>query len=469
MNEELKRDLSLFFEPRSVVIIGSLKTGMSGGGVIIENLRKFGFSGKIYPVNPSYDKVLDLKVYPNINDIPEIADLAIVVTPNKIVPSIVKECAKKGVKAVIIVSDGFAEFSDEGARLQQEVVDIAKSTGLQIIGPSTIGIVNAAIGLATTQYMVGYEKIKRGNIALVSQSGVMGLQALPFENYGLSKMCDLGNKCDLDESDLLEYLADDLDTKVIGLHLEDVRNGRHFLSAARDAIAKKPVLVFRLGRTEESKRAMVSHTGSMAGEYKIYESAFKQAGIIKVDTLREFLEIPKIFVSQPLPEGNRIAIITITGGGGTIAIDKAIESGLSLAKLSAETLDKLAKMHPTLKGNPIDIVPAMLSVDLISLYKDAINLLLSDKNVDCIAITLWANPMVSPQFYVQLLSDLNMTKPITIWVYGPTSSGVEETIRDLENSGFPAFPDFETAIKAMGAMYEYSVTCSHHAIDEIDI
>ncbi|RZN69969.1 MAG: hypothetical protein EF807_03970 [Candidatus Methanolliviera hydrocarbonicum] len=469
MNEELKRDLGLFFEPRSVAVIGSLETGFSGGGVIIENLRKFGFPGKIYPVNPSYDKVLDLRVYPNIDEIPEVVDLAIVITPTRVVPSIVKECAKKGVKAAIIVSDGFAEFSDEGAELQREVVEIAKSTGLHIMGPNTIGVVNTAIGLVTNQFIVGYEKIRRGGIALVSQSGVIGLQALPFENYGLSKMCDLGNKCDLDESDLLEYLADDLDTKVIGLHLEGVREGRHFLKTARNAVAKKPVLAFRLGRTDESKRAMASHTGSMAGEYKIYESVFKQAGIIAVDTLREFLEIPKIFVSQPLPEGNRIAIITITGAGGTIAIDKAIESGLSLAKFSAETLDKLAKIHPTLRGNPIDIVPAMLSVDPISLYKDAINLLLSDKNVDCIAITCWADPMIPPQFYVQLLSDLNMTKPITIWVYGPTHSSVEETLRELENSGFPAFPDFETAIKAIGAMYEYSVTCSHHDIDEIDI
>jgi Acyl-CoA synthetase (NDP forming) len=447
MNEELKRDLGLFFEPRSVAVIGSLETGFSGGGVIIENLRKFGFPGKIYPVNPSYDEVLDMRVYPNINEIPEVVDLAIVITPTRVVPSIVKECAKKGVKAAIIVSDGFAEFSDEGAELQREIVNIAKSTGLHIMGPNTIGVVNTTMGLATNQFIVGYEKIRRGGIALVSQSGVIGLQALPFENYGLSKMCDLGNKCDLDESDLLEYLADDPDTKVIGLHLEDVREGRHFLKTARNAVAKKPVLAFRLGRTDESKRAMASHTGSMAGEYKIYESVFKQAGIIAVDTLREFLEIPKIFVSQPLPEGNRIAIITITGAGGTIAIDKAIESGLSLAKFSAETLDKLAKIHPTLRGNPIDIVPAMLSVDPISLYKDAINLLLSDKNVDCIAITCWADPMIPPQFYVQLLSDLNMTKPITIWVYGPTPSSVEETLRELENSGFPAFPDFETAIK----------------------
>jgi acetyltransferase len=465
MNEELKRDLDLFFEPRSVAIIGSLETGMTGGGVIIENLRKLGFPGKIYPVNPSYDEVLGLKVYPNINELPEIVDLANVMVPRRIVPRIIRECAEKGVKAAVIISDGFAERDKEGAKLQRETVNIAKSAGLRLIGPNTVGVANTAVGLVTSQFLVQYEKIKKGYVAFGGQSGlIVGLQALPFENYCLGKMCDFGNKCDIDESDFLEYLADDPDTKVIGLHLESIKDGYRFLKVAKKTVAEKPILVFKLGRTEDSKRAMISHTGSLAGEYKIYESAFKQAGIIKVDTLREFLEIPKIFVSQPLPEGNRIAIITTSGGCGTIAIDKAIESGLSLAKLSTETLEGLAKIHPTLRRNPIDIVPAMLSVDLTSLYKDTINLLLDDRNVDCITIVCWAPPMIPPQFYVQLLSDLNMTKPITIWVYGPTPSGVEETLRELENSGFPAFSDFEIAIKAMGTMYEYSVTCSHHII-----
>ena len=451
-------DLSPFFEPESVAIIGSLSQIWFGGQAVLKNLHDFGYSGKIYLINPSYDEVQGVRVYPTIRDVPETVDLAIIVTAARQVPSIVKDCAEKGVRGIIIGADGFAEKDREGTELQNEVVEIARRAGIRIIGPNTVGTVNTATGMVTATYLIGYDKIKKGGIAFAAQTGIIGPQALPYEDwgYGISKICDFGNKCDVDESDLLGYLAEDPDTKVIAMHLEGIRDGRRFLEVAKRVLREKPILILKPGRSKESTKALLSHTGSMAGDQKIYESAFKQAGIIQVNSFKELLEIPRSFSCQPLPRGNRLGIITITGGAGIMAIDTATESGLTLAKLYTETNEKLSKIHPTLVGNPSDLGPLVALGGELP-YGEVIEAILNDENVDCIFCVLYGG-LLPADFYLQILNDIKNPedKPMTFWVYGPRSEGVDQICLELGNNGYPVYRDMETATKALGAMYQYA-------------
>jgi len=375
-----------------------------------------------------------------------------------VVPEIIEHCVEKKVKAAIIVSDGFAERDEQGARLQQEVVRIARSSGLRLLGPNTIGVVNPYVGLITSQYGVLYEKIHTGSIALCAQTGLIGPSTMPFEDmqYGISRICDFGNKCDIDEIDLLEYLGNDPKTKVIAMHLEDIRDGRSFMRKVKEVVSKKPVLILKPGRTEESRKALASHTGSLAGEDRIYDSAFKQAGVIRVSTYKELFDLAKIFAYQPLPAGNRVAIITMTGGGGVMGVDVAVESGLVPAELSPETIERLAEISPWLASNPLDLGPAAVVVDnFFSHYEEIVETVLKDRNVDCAAIVFSGVPRVLDyQIFARL--ETKISKPVAFWIYGPKLSLAEEFARNLENHGFPASPECEPAIKALGAAFKYS-------------
>lgn len=462
-NMAVRSDLTPFFEPKSIAIIGAIKSPWFGGLVTLNNLKNLGYGGRVYLVNPSYPEVEGIKVYPNVKEIPSEVDLAVIITSSRAVPEIVRNCAEKGVKGAVIVADGFAERDEEGTKLQKQIVEISKQTGIRLLGPNTIGTVNPYTGLITSPYPTGYKSIRKGGVALVAQTGIIGAQAFPFEDlqYGISKICDLSNKCDVNETDLLEYLENDSDTKVIAMHLEDVKDGRRFLEVARRVAKKKPIIVYKPGRTSESKKALASHTGSIAGDHKIYQSAFRQVGLIQVNSFVELFQVAKAFAYQPLPRGNRLGIITISGGAGIMAIDTATEWGLVLGKLSDVSNEKLFEVHPTMVGNPSDIGPAMPTLqDPITPYKKSIEVFLEDKNVDCLLITLYAYPETPPELYTRFLKDLQFgkptDKPVVIWIYGPSNDTVNKICKSLEAANYPAYLDIELAVKALGAMYQYT-------------
>ena len=455
--------IAALFNPQSVAVIGSLREALFGGYVTAKHLLDFGFKGKIYPVNPQYDTALGMKVYPTVKDIPYPVDLAVMMPAAQAVPEIIGHCAEKQVKVAIIVSDGFAERSEEGARLQRQVEATAGKAGLRLLGPNTIGVANPAVGLITTPYRVLYEKIFTGSISICGQTGLIGPQNLPLEEtrYGISKICDFGNKCDIDEIDLLEYLGGDPQTRVIAMHLEQIRDGRAFLKKVREVVRKKPVLVLKPGRTEESKKAMASHTGSLAGEDLVYDSAFRQAGVIRVDSLAELLDFPKVFAYQPLPAGNGVAIITISGGAGVMGVDVAAQHGLKLARLSARTLDTLAGIAPVLAGNPVDLGPALPAYrgGLASRFGEIVGAVLGDENVDCVGIACpWGLRSSLAEVFGPLVRRSNKT--LAVWVPSPSLSRAEEMARSLEGMGFPTYPDCDTAVKALAAAYRYSLVRS---------
>jgi acetyltransferase len=454
-------DLWAFFEPRSVAVFGSLKDGMGLGYGLIKNILDFGFTGKVYPVNPSYSEVLGMKAYPTVNQIADPVDLAVVITPPSTVPTIIEECAQKGVKAAVIVSENFADAGGDGAELQQRLVGITTHSSMRIIGPNTVGVFNAANGFTTIPYPFGYDRVRKGGIAYCSQTGVVLPQCQPLEDraYPVSKMCDVGNKCDVNEVDLLNYLADDPETKVVAMHLEDVKDGRRFMDATRRLVARKPLLIFKPARSEAGARASASHTGSLAVNDRIYDTAIRQTGAIRVNTWQKYWDIPKVFAYQPLSTGNRVAIISHSGGAGVVAADVAVESGLAIARYSDATLDKLAKLSPRLAGNPIDLGPPLsLTDDPMSLQEEVISIVLDDVKVDCATIVLYAGVMAPIEYILEMFTRLKkrVLKPMTVWFYGTRLSLIEDVSRQLEGLGVPTYTDQETAVKALGALARYS-------------
>jgi acyl-CoA synthetase (NDP forming) len=459
--ESEKSALSLFFEPESVAVIGSLREGYFGGYVVIKTLLNAGFEGKIYPINPSYQEVLGLKVYPSIRDVPEKIDLALIMINRRSVPNVLRECSAKGIKSVIVVADGFAERDEEGVRLQNEIVKIAREAGIRIIGPNTAGIVNSANGLIPDPYEPGYKTVKPGAVAICAQTGMINPQAFPYADlhYGVSKICDYGNKCDVDECDLLEYLENDPATKVITMYLESIRDGQRFLDISKRVSAQKPILILKSGRTKEGARVSASHTGALAVDDQIFSAACKQAGIIRLKKFREFFELPKIFSLQPLPKGNRLGIVTFTGGVGVLAIDEGAKCGLTVAKLSPEIVKKLNAIFPGLGKTVVDIGPPMAVNNYMTIYSDILKTVLADDQIDCLFNVIWTSPFKEfVEEYLKFYKSLQGydQKTIATWIYGPSIPLIHEMSGRMEDMGFPVFSDLEMAVKALGMAYQYS-------------
>jgi acyl-CoA synthetase (NDP forming) len=456
-----KSALSLFFEPQSVAVVGSLREGYFGGYVVVKTLLNAGFGGKIYPVNPSYQEVLGLKVYPSINEIPEKIDLVLIMINRRSVPDVMRECAGKGIKSVIVVADGFAERDEEGAKLQNEILEIAREAGIRILGPNTAGVVNSANGLIPDPYEPGYKKVKPGAVAICAQTGMINPQAFPYADlhYGVSKICDFGNKCDVDECDLLEYLESDPATKVITMYLESIQDGQRFLKISKRVTAQKPVLILKSGRTKEGAKVSASHTGALAVDDQIFSAACKQAGIIRLEKFREFFELPKIFSLQPLPKGNRLGIVTFTGGVGVLAIDEGSKYGLSVARLSPEIAKRLNAIFPGLGKTVVDIGPPMAVNNYMTIYSEILKTVLSDDHIDCLFNVIWTSPFKEfVEEYLKFYGELRGShqKTIATWIYGPSIPLVNEMSSRMEDLGFPVFADLETAIKALGMAYQYS-------------
>ena len=456
------RDLSCFFEPRSIAVIGSFRESFFGGYVIVKSLLKAGYKGKIFPVNPAYQDVHGLKVYPSVRDIPQKVDLAMVMINARSVAGMVGECAEKKIRAMIVVSDGFAERDEEGARLQKELLEVAGKEDIRIIGPNTAGVLNTANGFNPCAYEAGYYRIRKGPIAIGSQTGMTNPQAFPYPDlrFGVSKICDFGNKCDVDECDFLEYLAEDPDTGVVSMYLESIKNGRRLLEIAGRVTKAKPVLVFKAGRTEEGAKASASHTGSMAVDDQLFDSLCRQSGLLRLEEFKDLFEIPKMFASQPLPRGGRLGIITFTGGVGVVTIDKGAKYGMGLTRLSGETRRALDAIYRGLGTMPVDIGPMMAAVkNPFELYPGVIEAVVEDSNVDVLFNVLWANPTgIIVSSYLKAYERIKdrVRKPIATWIYGPDPEVSADLTKRVEEMGFPVFPTPEKCIQALGLALQYS-------------
>lgn len=454
--------LDYFLNPKSIALIGTVKEGwFFGGGVIIKDLLGFPYKGAIYPIHPSLKETMGIKVFPNIKEVPGRIELAVIMTSYRYVPQVMMECGEKGVKAVVVVSDGFGELGSEGRKRQEELVEIARSFKMRIIGPNTVGVVDNIKGVSTIPYEKGYDAIKKGSLSIISQTGMYGSQALPFDDYtfGISKIFDLGNMCDINETDCLEYLEEDEDTKVISMYIENIKKGRAFIDVAKRVSKKKPILCLKSGKSADAARAVASHTGSMAGDDMIYDGLFKQTGVVRVDEYEDLLDCAKAFIYQPLPKGNRLGIITLSGANSILTIDDAKRHGLVLADISEGSKRQLNQINPLLGRNPVDLGPASAAfgLEIFNFYTRCIDIFMQDNNVDSIFVVLYATNILRAEYYEDVFKAVSKknTKPIVIWSYGTAERYNRELALIAEGYNIPHYTTSPKAIKALGCMTKY--------------
>jgi acetyl coenzyme A synthetase (ADP forming)-like protein len=376
--------LRSIFSPRSVAVIGASRNPGTIGQVLLQCLLQNRFSGVVYPVNPNADSVMSVKAYPSILDIPGDVDLAIIAVPAALVLKVADECGRKGVRAIIVISDGFKERGPEGASREKELRDITLGHGMRLVGPNCMGVINTnpAIQLNATFSPV-YPPA--GNVAFLSQSGAMGLFILEYAktlNMGISTFVSVGNRADISANDLLQYWEQDPATEVVLLYLESFGNPRTFGRIARRVTVKKPVVIVKSGTTQAGSRAAASHTGALATSDVVSDALFHQAGIIRANAVEELFDVAMLLSNQPLPRGRRLAIVTNGGGPGIIAADACVNNGLLLPELSQETVNEL---RPGIKrdiklGNPLDMT-AGASVDE---FESALKVLARDKGNDAV-------------------------------------------------------------------------------------
>jgi acetyl coenzyme A synthetase (ADP forming)-like protein len=356
MDESTRSKLECLFSPKSVVVLGASSTPGKWGFNVFNRVLRTSSGIRVYPINPSAPEVLGVRAYQRVTDVPDTVDLAVVVIPPQYVPAAMDECALKGVKAAVIISAGFKETGKEGAELEEQVVRIARRSGIRFVGPNCNGHFSTAADLYTT----GEAGIKRGPLALVSQSGNFGGYILgrgTARGIGFSKYVSSGNEADLHLEDYIEYLAEDKETKVIGAYVEGLRDGRRFLDIARRITGKKPIVVMKVGRTKEGAQAAQSHTGALSGSDEIHDAAFRQSGVIRVDEVDDLFDVALALIRQPLPKGKRIGILTIGGGFGVVATDACRRLGLEMPPLTEETIQTLNKYLPPRwsHANPVDM------------------------------------------------------------------------------------------------------------------
>ncbi|MBE9501760.1 MAG: CoA-binding protein [Dehalococcoidia bacterium] len=355
---EIYRKFEPLFAPRSVALLGASKDPRKWGCIVLANLINGGFPGKIYPVNPREKEILGLRVYRIVGDIPETPDLAVIVVPPSSVLPVVKDCVSKGVRAGLVITAGFAEVGGEGERLQREMVEVARSGGMILVGPNCNGIMNPSTKLYPQMPPIFPPP---GPIAVVAQSGNVATsiaRRAMVKGFGCSKCISSGNEADLHCEDYLEYLAEDPETKVILSYVEGFKDGIRFLRTAKEVSKKKPIVMLKAGETQAGARAAMSHTASLAGSDAVFEAVCKQAGVIRARDLDELLNIGIALLRQPLPQGRRVGIVTAGGGWGVLAADACATLGLEVVFLPAETLTELDSFLPIWwnRGNPVDLV-----------------------------------------------------------------------------------------------------------------
>ncbi|MCS7130672.1 MAG: CoA-binding protein, partial [Archaeoglobaceae archaeon] len=443
---------------RSVAVVGASRTPGKPGNNIVWNLKSHGFRGKVYPVNPNTCEIYEMKCYPSVKDIPDAVDVAIIAVPAKIVPQVMKDCAEKGIKGVVILSSGFSEEGEEGAKIEKEVIRIAKENNIMILGPNTTGGLNTETGFITS--FAPLLKISSGNISLIAQTGLfLGvLMVSIFSNHpkiGFNKIIGMGNKIDVQDHEALEYLNRDERTKVVGIYMEGIRNGRAFYNIAKNA--KKPIVVFKTGRTEYGQKAAMSHTASICGDDNLFDAVCRQANLIRVYSFDELLDVSKAFALQPLPKGDRVGVIHYTGSGCVQSADAVSLSGLKLAQFKRETIEKIKSVTPEWHGvnNPVDIWPMIEYFGTERTYNTAMEAILSDENVDAMVVAMDVGPFWGD--YEPKFEELrSFGKPIYVVLEGERNAVFEQKTK-FEERGFPVYSNAINAIQVLGKVTKYAL------------
>ncbi len=447
--------LDQFFNPRSVAIVGASQKKGKVGYEILTNLIKSGFEGDLFPVNHKSDIIEGLKCYPDLEAIGSIPELAIIIVPAKIVPSVMEQCAKVGIKSVIIITAGFKEVGEEGKKLENQVSQIARRGNIRFIGPNCLGVIATESKLNAS---FGGDLPLQGNTCYISQSGALLAAILDMANnqgIGFSNLISIGNKADINELDIIEAMDDDPDTKVIAGYLENIADGNLFVRAAEQISIRKPILLIKSGSTSAGAQAASSHTGSLAGGDTAYEAVFKKAGIVRCKSITQQFNYANAFANQPLPQGLRVAVITNAGGPGIMTADAIESHGLKFAKLDLATEEKLAEQLPAAANihNPVDV----LGDALADRYKNSLDVVLDDPNVDAVIVILTPQAMTesvkTAEAIVKIVNEKKPEKPVLACFMG--ASKVKESVDILQKGKIPQYNSPESAVDTLQVMTDY--------------
>jgi len=387
----MRTDLDRFFNPRAIAIIGASQDLGTISGQPLKFLKSHGYKGRLYPVNPRYPEVLGHRCYPSPAELPETPDLALIVVAAARVPDVLRQCGAKGVPYAIIYSSGFSEMGGEGERLQQELVAIAREHGIGVVGPNCQGMINVADSVFAGFGSVYNQDYEPGPVSMVSQSGGFGMAVMNLSSKegGLPfrQMVTTGNEIGVSTLDFIDYYIRDPKTEIIVGYVEGLKDARRLLEVGDKALAaRKPILMWKVGNTDEGQRAARSHTANLGGAMALYQAAFRQAGIIQVEDIQDVVDLGRAFRCGRLPTGNRLAIITITGGGGILMTDECIGRGMQVPPLAPETAAKLREFVPAYGSllNPVDVTAAIFNDT--SLINRTLQVVADDPNVDCVAM-----------------------------------------------------------------------------------
>ncbi len=449
-------DLEKLFNPSSIAVVGASKDPNKIGSQILRNLLGYGFKGKIYPINPTADELMGLKCYPKVSDVPDKVDVAVISVPSDKVLGVIDDCGKAGVKFAVVITSGFKEVGNE--ELEEELVRRARSYGMRVLGPNIFGYLYAPARLNAT---FGPKDVLPGNVAFISQSGALGIALMGYtvvENIGISSIVSVGNKADLDDVDLLGFFDKDPNTKVIMIYLEGIApgRGREFIDVASRVSLRKPIVVIKAGRTEVGARAAASHTGSIAGSVAIYESAFKQSGILMAKSVEDAFDWTKALAWNPIPEGERLIVLTNGGGAGVQSTDTFADNEVYLSKPPESLIQEIKRFTPPFASfaNPIDMT-GMATDDW---YYMGTLAALKNPDVDALTVlycqTAVTTPMGVAKGIVDAIKDSGNSKPVTVGMIGGPETA--EAVSFLNKQRVAAYPTPERASSAMSALYAYA-------------
>ncbi len=446
--------LDVFFQPESVALIGATENPGSVGRTVLWNLISTPFGGTVYPVNPKRPSVLGIRAYPNIAAVPEKVDLAVITTPAKTIPGIIRECVATGVKAAIVISAGFKELGPEGLALETQVLEEARKGGMRIIGPNCLGLMSPLSGLNAT---FARGMALPGNVGFISQSGALCTAVLDWslrEQVGFSAFVSIGSMADVGWGDLIDYLGQDPRTRSILLYMESIGDARAFLSAAREVALTKPIIVIKPGRSAAAAKAAASHTGSLTGSDEVLEAAFRRSGVLRVNDIADLFDMAEVLAKQPRPAGPRLAIVTNAGGPAVLATDALVMAGAETAEISQSTMEELNKILPAAwsHNNPMDI----LGDAAPERYAKALEIVAKDPNADGMLVILTPQSMTDPTKTAEQLKPYASIegKPVLAsWMGGTDVASGEEI---LNRAGIPTFSYPDTAARAFVYMWRYT-------------
>ncbi|MBO0887833.1 acetate--CoA ligase family protein [Candidatus Bathyarchaeota archaeon] len=448
------QDLDALFAPKSIAVIGASNREGSVGRAVFTNILLNQYTGTVYPVNPKDHSVSGVRAYRSVQDLPESVDVAVVIVPAPTVSSITEECGRKGVKGLIVISAGFREVGEDGARLERQVSDIARKYSMRLVGPNCLGAMNTDPSVRLNASFAS-QMPAEGSIAFASQSGALGEAVIDYaagEGIGFSKFISVGNKADVNENDVLEYLRADPQTKVILLYIEDIVDGRRFIDTVTRVTQEKPIIAVKAGVSPEGAKAASSHTGALAGSDEAYNAILKQSGVIRVESIIDLFDYARAFAKQSLPRGNRVAIITNGGGPGIMATDASVRYGLQISQFSEATKAKLRAGLPkeASVNNPIDLI-GDAQADRYGLALGA----LQDESVDCGLVLLTPQAMVDLKKVAETIASVGPTSGKTILTSILGLTDITPAVEVLESSSIPHYVFPESAVRALAAMYEH--------------